>query len=56
MRLFFPLWPKKSRAQKQDQSWILAQNFLSCGNLSAGFFREALFRTLTRHSVKYRAS
>jgi hypothetical protein len=27
MRLFFPLRQKFSRAQKQDQSWILAQSF-----------------------------
>lgn len=39
MRLFFRCGKKFCEAQKQDQSWILAQNFLSCGNLSAGFAR-----------------
>ena len=34
-------------AQKQDQSCILAQNILLCGNLRLEFFRESLFRTST---------
>jgi hypothetical protein len=40
MRLFFVAVEKFNEAQKQDQSWIVAQLFWSCGNLSAGIFRE----------------
>jgi len=41
MRLFFRCGKNFRVAQKQDQSRILAQKFLSCGNLSAGIFHEA---------------
>ena len=39
---------------KQDQSGILAQNFLLCGKLRLEFFRECLFRTRRRDAVKCR--
>src|SRR5450631_769663 len=39
---------------KQDQSGILAQNFLLCGKLRREYFRESLFRTPMHRAVKCR--
>ena len=47
MRPFFRRAAKNIEALKQNQSCILAQNFLSCRKLRLEFFRESLFRTAT---------
>jgi hypothetical protein len=56
MRLFFRRTENFLEALKQDQSGIVAQNFLLCGNLRLEFFRELLFITRTQRAVKCRAS
>jgi hypothetical protein len=45
---FFVALQNFNEAQQQDQSGILAQIFLSCGNLLAGIFpRSSIHRSIT---------
>jgi hypothetical protein len=53
MRLFsVAVLPSPTEFQKQDQSGILAQILLLCGNLRLEFFREFLFSTRLHRPVK----